>query len=102
MIEKPSDSTCCWIAAETSPRWLPGRTWSAPAKSAAWVTSSSLRASGWTGPTDTVVAASATQPSLVTPTSSEMTSPRLSSYGPGMPCTTIEFGDAQIDPGKPR
>src|SRR4051794_9023489 len=50
----------------------------------------------------TVIAASATQPSLVTPTSSEMTSPRLSSYGPGMPWTTIEFGEAQIEPGKPR
>src|SRR3954453_19828818 len=102
MIERPSDSTCCWIAAETSPRWLPGRTCSAPAKRASRVTSSNLRASGFTGPTETVVAASATQPSLVTPTSSEMTSPRFSSYGPGMPWTTMEFGEAQIEPGKPR
>src|SRR2546423_12969157 len=29
-------------------------------------------------------------------------SPRASLYGPGMPCTTMELGDAQIDPGKPR
>src|SRR5436309_1292691 len=33
---------------------------------------------------------------------SELRSPRSSAYGPGMPWTTIEFGDAQIEPGKPR
>ena len=32
----------------------------------------------------------------------EIMSPRSSLYGPGIPCTTIEFGDAQIEPGKPR
>ena len=49
-----------------------------------------------------MIAASATQPSYVTPMSIEMTSPRSSLYGPGIPCTTMWFGDAQIDPGKPR
>ena len=68
-----------WIAAETSPRWFPGAACSTPAKSAALVVSSSSLAAGSTGPTGTVIAASATQPSLVTPTSSEMMSPRFSS-----------------------
>src|SRR3954451_21581881 len=31
----------------------------------------------------------------------EMTSPLPSRYGPGIPWTTIELGDAQIEPGKP-
>ena len=26
----------------------------------------------------------------------------LQLVGPGIPCTTIEFGEAQIEPGKPR
>src|SRR3954447_18717396 len=30
------------------------------------------------------------------------TSPRESLNLPGMPCTTMSFGDAQIEPGKPR
>ena len=34
--------------------------------------------------------------------STEMMSPRCSRYGPGMPWTTIAFGEAQIEPGKPR
>ena len=29
-------------------------------------------------------------------------SPRFSSYAPGIPWTTIEFGEVQIEPGKPR
>ena len=57
---------------------------------------------GETGPTGKVRAASATQPSSTTPTSIEMMSPRSSRYGPGMPWTTIAFGEAQIEPGKPR
>jgi hypothetical protein len=80
----------------------PGRAWAIPSNSAARVVRSSARASSSTFPTGTVIAASATQPSWVTPTSSEMMSPRSSSYGPGIPCTTIEFGEAQIEPGKPR
>src|SRR6476469_4889122 len=32
----------------------------------------------------------------------ERMSPRRSSYGPGMPWTTIELGEVQIEPGKPR
>jgi len=68
-----------WIAAETSPRWLPGRICSTPAKSEALVTSSSFSASGLTGPIGSVIAASETQPSLTTPTSIEITSPRFSS-----------------------
>jgi hypothetical protein len=81
---------------------LPGRICSVPAKSADLVTSRSRLASESIGPIGIVIAASATQPSLMTPTSIERTSPRFSSYGPGIPCTTIEFGEAQIEPGKPR
>ena len=66
------------------------------------VTSSSLAATGLTSPTGKVIAPSATQPSLVTPTSMEMMSPRWSLNGPGMPCTTMWFGDAQMEPVKPR
>ena len=79
MIESPSISTERWIAAETSPSWLPGCIRSTPAKSAALVTSSSLRAPVSIEPIGTVIAASATQPSLITPTSIESTSPRFSS-----------------------
>ena len=57
---------------------------------------------GVTLPIGWVIAASATQPSWITPMSIERMSPRLSSYEPGIPCTTIELGDAQIEPGKPR
>ena len=53
-------------------------------------------------PTANVRAASATQPSSVTPTSTEMISPRREPVGPGMPCTTSESGEVQIEPGKPR
>ena len=47
---------------------------------------------GLISPTGNVIAPSATQPSLVTPTSTLSTSPRLSLYGPGMPWTTMWFG----------
>ena len=83
MIESPSTSTERWIAAETSPRWLPGRICSAPAKSAALVTSSSLARPRRPAPIGTVIAASATQPSLITPTSIESTSPRSAFVGAG-------------------
>ena len=53
-------------------------------------------------PIGTVTAPSATHPSFVTPTSIESTSPFWSAYASGMPWTTIEFGEAQIEPGKPR
>ncbi len=56
---------------------------------------------GEMSPTGKVMAPSATQPSLVTPTSTLMTSPRLSLYGPGMPWTTMSFGEAQMEPAKP-
>ena len=55
-----------------------------------------------TSPTGNVRAASATQPSFTTPMSMDSMSPRLSLNLPGMPCTTMSFGDAQIEPGKPR
>jgi hypothetical protein len=64
--------------------------------------SSSFCATGVIGPTGNVRAASATQPSSTTPTSTDRMSPRSSAYVPGMPCTTIAFGEAQIEPGKPR
>jgi hypothetical protein len=38
----------------------------------------------------------------MTPMSIDRMSPRFSWYEPGMPCTTIELGDAQMEPGKPR
>ena len=69
---------------------------------AASVTVSSLPATGDTGPTGNVRAASATQPSRITPMSTEMMSPRWSVYGPGIPCTIIELGEVQIEPGNPR
>ena len=67
-----------------------------------WVTLSSLVATGLIGPTGKVRAASATQPSYTTPISTDRESPFPSAYGPGMPWTIISFGEAQIDPGKPR
>ena len=60
------------------------------------------RTSRRSSPTANVRAASATQPSSVTPTSIEMMSPPFRRYGPGIPCTIIAFGEAQIEPGKPR
>ena len=65
------------------------------------MTSSSLAAIGVISPTGKVRAASATQPSFTTPMSTEMMSPRASLNLPGMPWTTMSFGDAQIEPGKP-
>jgi hypothetical protein len=59
-------------------------------------------ATGLIGPIGSVTAASDTQPSSSTPMSTERMSPRLRLYEPGIPCTTIELGEAQIDPGKPR
>ena len=85
-----------------SPNRLPGRTCGTAAISDSSVTRSSFWATGLTGPTANVRAASATQPSRITPMSTERMSPRPSLYGPGMPCTIIELGDAQIDPGNPR
>ena len=50
-------------------------------------------------PTANVYAESATKPPSVTPTSIESTSPSSSAYGPGMPWTTMSFGEAQIAAG---
>ena len=50
-------------------------------------------------PIANVYAESATKPPSVTPTSIESTSPSSSSYAPGIPCTTMSFGEAQIDAG---
>jgi hypothetical protein len=63
---------------ETSPRRPPARQRSTASNSELRVTSSSLPASGVIGPTGKVRAASATQPSRMTPTSIEMMSPRSS------------------------
>ena len=59
---------------------------------------------GRISPTANVHAESATKPPSVTPTSTETTSPAARVYSPGIPCTTIEFGETQIDadiPGTP-
>ena len=66
------------------------------------MTVSSLRAIGEIGPTGNVRAASATHPSRITPMSIDRMSPRSSLYGPGIPCTIIELGEVQIEPGNPR
>jgi hypothetical protein len=66
------------------------------------VTRSSFSATGVTGAIAYVRAASATQPSSVTPMSIDSTSPFSTLYGPGMPWTTMWFGEAQIEPAKPR
>ena len=79
------------------------RACSTASKSDCSVTCSRFSATGLILPTANVRAPSATQPSSVTPMSIEMTSPSSAACtGPGMPCTTIAFGDAQIEPGKPR
>jgi hypothetical protein len=78
MIEKPSASTCAWIACETSPSRLPVLHWGTAANSAPSVVSSSFCATGVIAPTGNVRAASATQPSSTTPTSTDRMSPRSS------------------------
>ena len=45
------------------------------------------------------VAASAMAPSRTAPTSTVIRSPSATRYGPGMPWTTIEFGEMQISAG---
>ena len=102
ITENPSASTRRWTAAETSPNRLPGRHCSTASKRASRVVARSRPATAVTFPIGTVMAASATQPSRITPTSSDRMSPRESLYGPGIPCTTMELGEAQIDPGNPR
>ena len=57
---------------------------------------------GEISPTANVRAASATHPSFTTPMSTDRMSPGPSLNLPGMPCTTMWLGDAQIEPGKPR
>ena len=49
--------------------------------------------------TGKVQAESATNPSRVTPTSTERTSPSWSLRRPGIPCTTIAFGERQVAAG---
>ena len=66
------------------------------------VTRSSFAATGEISPTPNVRAPSATQPSFTTPMSIDRMSPLRSLNLPGIPCTTMWFGDAQIEPGKPR
>ena len=86
----------------TSPSRLPSRHWAMPASSASPQVSTSSSERSSTVPTGTVIAESATKPSSVTPTSIESRSPPRSAEPPGIPCTTMSFGDTQIDPGKPR
>ena len=105
--ERPHDgealgSTRSCTAWETSPSRLPTWHCSTASNSEASVTSSSLAATGEISPTANVRAPSATQPSFTTPMSTERMSPLRSLKRPGMPCTTMWFGDAQIEPGKPR
>ena len=100
-IDMPGASTCFCTAWETSPSRLPTRHCSTAANSAPSVTSKSFSATGETSPTGKVRAASATQPSFTTPMSTLKMSPRDSLKRPGMPWTTMSFGDEQIEPGKP-
>ena len=79
MIEKPSGSTVRLDRGRDVAEVVARATCSMPANSDALVVSSRRCGLGVIGPTGTVIAASATQPSWVTPTSSEITSPRLSS-----------------------
>ena len=46
-----------------------------------------------------VQAESATNPPSVTPTSTDRMSPSSSRCGPGMPCTTMSFGERQVAAG---
>ena len=79
-------STARWIACETSLRWLPGCSLlDAVEERVAVVASSSGSAGQASSPIGTVIAASATQPSWITPTSIERTSPRLQLVGAGNP-----------------
>ena len=39
------------------------------------------------------------KPSSVTPTSIETRSPSATAYAPGIPCTTMSFGEMQIAAG---
>jgi hypothetical protein len=70
-----------------------------PAARAPWQPSSSRSASGEISPTGNVNAESATNPSRITPTSTERMSPSESVVPSGMPCTTTSFGDVQIEAG---
>jgi hypothetical protein len=81
---------------------LPTRHCSTAANRAPSVTSSSFKATGETSPTGKVRAASATQPFFTTPMSTLRMSPRLNLKRPGMPWTTMSFGEEQIEPGNPR
>ena len=76
--EKPSLSTLFCTAKPMSPRWLPGRHCSTASNSDARVVASRRLAMGVTFPIGIVTAASATQPSRITPMSIERMSPRLS------------------------
>jgi hypothetical protein len=78
------------------------RHWAIPAASEAWHDASSRSASSEISPTGNVKAESATKPSSETPTSTDRMSPSESVRSPGIPWTTISFGDVQIDAGYPR
>ena len=68
--------------------------------SAASVTWINRATSGATSPTPAVKAASPCHPSITAPQSIEMRSPSARTTSSlGMPCTTIEFGEAQITAG---
>ena len=81
---------------------FPGRAWATASKREASVAAIIRAVSGSISPTAKVQAPSATQPSSVTPMSIEMMSPSARVTSPGIPWTTSEFGEAQIEPGKPR
>ena len=102
ITEKPDASMRSCTAWEMSPTRFPGRACSTASKSEASVAASIRAVSGSISPTAKVQAPSATQPSSVTPMSTEMMSPSASSTSPGIPWTTSELGEAQIEPGKPR
>ena len=82
-----------------SPIAFPTFACSIPASRAARQVSRSRCASGAIVPTANVQAESATNPSSVTPTSTERMSPSASLEAPGIPCTTMSFGERQVAAG---
>ena len=99
--EKPAPSATVCTAKPTSWRRLPSTSWPIPAYRLSSVTRRSFSTFGGTSPTATVTAASPWYPSMIAPQSSEMMSPSLMTYGPGMPWTMTLLGDVQMTAGKP-
>ncbi len=101
MLYDPAACTDDDTARVMSPILFPATTAASPAHRADSQAAASAKSSGSTSPTGTVIAASPCQPSTIAPQSIDTRSPARRVRGPGMPCTTSSFTDAQIDAGKP-